>query len=105
MELLNAVGAYFSEVRPDEQQYREISHIVETADHTMASSAEIDSLLTALPELTSQLHATITLSMLSEYLVAPIFGQSNAIGTVMRRNLKPVTTPILDRLSTLSEAP
>ena len=105
VELLNAVGAYFSEVRPDEQQYREISHIVETADHTMASSAEIDSLLTALPELTSQLHATITLSMLSEYLVAPIFGQSNAIGTVMRRNLKPVTTPILDRLSTLSEAP
>jgi len=102
VELMNAVGHYFNEVRPDDKQYREIEHIKRTADDTMASSAEIDSILARHPALGPQLHAIITLSMLSEYLVAPIFGQSNAIGTVMRRNLKPVTTPILEHLTTLS---
>ncbi len=102
VELMNAVGRYFNEARPDDKQYREIEHITRTADNTMASSAEIDSIMALHPELASQLHAIIALSMLSEYLVAPIFGQSNAIGTVMRRNLKPITTPILEHLTTLS---
>jgi len=102
VELMNAVGAYFSDVRPDDKQYREIEHIMRTADDTMASSAEIEPIMALHPELAPQLHAIITLSMLSEYLVAPIFGQSNAIGTVMRRNLKPVTAPILVHLTTLN---
>ncbi|RUM92587.1 MAG: sulfur reduction protein DsrS [Thiothrix sp.] len=102
VELMNAVGAYFSNVRPDDKQYREIEHIMHTADDTMASSTGIKSIMALHPELAPQLHAILSLSMLSEYLVAPIFGQSNAIGTVMRRNLKPVTTPILKQLATLS---
>ena len=102
VELMNAVGSYFCKVRPDDKQYREIEHIIGATDHSMATSAEINSILALHPELAPQLHAIIMLSMLSEYLVAPIFGQSNAIGTVMRRNLKPVTTPILEHIAILS---
>jgi hypothetical protein len=102
VELLNATGVYFSRVRPDEQQYRKIEQIINKADQTLKTSKDASLLLALLPELASPLYAIIVLSMVSEYLVGPIFGRSTAIGTVMRRNLDPITTPLLKRLRTLN---
>ncbi len=101
VELLNAVGAYFDNIRPDNRQYREIGDIISAVEQTLSSSGEIEAILAINSELAPQLHALTALSMVSEYLVAPIFGQSNAIGTVMRRKLEPVTTLILEYLTAL----
>ncbi len=101
--LLEVVGAYFQSLRIDEQRRRRIEVILRDAH--VASDSEMPAMLRAvveaIPEFGDQLRAMLILSMLSEQLVAPIFGRTNAIGTVMRRKLIPVTGPILEQFSLL----
>ena len=48
-----------------------------------------------------EVHAMLVLSMVDEPLVNPIFSRTDAIGTVMRKKLRPVSEPLqqyIDRL-------
>tara|TARA_B100000676_G_scaffold162834_1_gene160093 strand:+ start:2588 stop:3682 length:1095 start_codon:yes stop_codon:yes gene_type:complete len=47
--------------------------------------------------------ALITLSLCGEPLVAPFFAKSDAVGSLMRRKLKPVLEPVFAALETLME--
>ena len=104
VELMEAIGAYFHDIRPDEQRYRLLDEIDQRVE-TRLGNQEVDvaqqEILGLHPELEPLLRSMMTLSMLSEFVVAPIFGHSNAIGTVMRRRLEPVTQPVLTQLATL----
>ena len=46
----------------------------------------------------------IVLACLSVKLVNPIFARTDAIGTVMRKKLKPVTEPIHEQIAVLRSA-
>ncbi|MBE9561159.1 MAG: hypothetical protein IMF15_10250, partial [Proteobacteria bacterium] len=47
------------------------------------------------------LSAMIVMACLSVKLVNPIFARSDAIGTVMRKKIKPVTDPVLEQIHIL----
>jgi hypothetical protein len=106
VSLLEAIGAFFESVCPGEQRYRELQAVMAQAESTLAGEREIgkavEEVLAAAPDAAPQLRAMLILSMVGEPLVAPIFGLTDAIGSVMRKRLEPVSTPLLEQFATLS---
>lgn len=104
VELLAAIGQYFRDVRPDDDQYREMDDIQRRAMAHLDSAtlAELRAALNDVEKNEEMLKAMIALSMLSEYVVAPIFGHTDAIGTVMRKKLLPVSSVIQQQLAALN---
>ena len=105
---LNAIAAYFRDVHPEGGEDRELERILEEAEALELAEPEQDEALQAVrervPEQDAALRAMLVLSRVGEALVAPIFARSDAIGTVMRRKIEPVTTPILERIARLRGA-
>jgi predicted metal-dependent peptidase len=103
--LLEAVGAYFAPVRPDEVRRRRIEAVLADAEALGDAGAErpeaLRELRQTLPGFDESIRAMLVLSMLSEQLVAPIFGLTDAIGTLMRRKIEPVAGPILAQFAVL----
>ncbi|MGW8228547.1 MAG: hypothetical protein ACWGOW_06580 [Gammaproteobacteria bacterium] len=102
--LLEAIESYFAPLCPSPPVSAEMSDLVEQArqacrDRTLPA---INAVLEVVPESEALLHAMLTLSWVGVHLVNPIFARTDAIGTVMRRKLEPVSVPILDMLLTLS---
>ena len=64
----------------------------------------LQALLDALPEGENYIHAMLFLSMLAEPLLDPVFSRTDAIGTVMRKKLQPVTEPINEQIRILRNA-
>lgn len=102
--LLEAIESYFAPLRPALPPSTEMSVLIEQADQACAgkSIAAINTVLEVAPETESLLQAMLTLSWVGVHLINPIFARTDAIGTVMRRKLEPVSTPMLDLLQTLS---
>jgi hypothetical protein len=63
--------------------------------------AQLAELLARVPDVQRMLRAILTLSAVGERLVAPVFARTDAIGTVMRRKLEPITTPLLAEIAAL----
>jgi len=102
--LLEAIESYFATLCPSPPVSAEMSELVEQArqacrDRTLPA---INAVLEVAPESEALLHAMLALSWVGVHLVNPIFARTDAIGTVMRRKLEPVSVPILDMLLTLS---
>ncbi len=99
VSLMNAIGDYFSAVRPYEDWQRQRSLQVMQQDVDIlcekGCSSSLAAALQQLPDFSPQLKTIMIMSLVSEYLVNPIFGQSDAIGSLMRRKLEPVTQPLL----------
>ena len=57
-----------------------------------------------LPDCEAEAVAMLALADVSEALVLPIFARTDAIGTVMRRKLEPVTAPLLQQFQVLRRA-
>lgn len=99
--LLDAIAAYFSMVKPDNFAIDDIDLIIQQADQLCRSDEEIRAVIEQLPQLEPAIRATIILSCLSVKLVNPIFARSDAIGTMMRKKIQPVTTPVFEQLAVL----
>jgi hypothetical protein len=54
-----------------------------------------------LPEDDRYVRAMLFLAMLGEPVLDPVFSRTDAIGTVMRKKLKPVTEPINEQIRIL----
>ncbi len=104
--LLEAIEGYFAPVRPTEPPSAEMRELVEQASQVCTDQSQsnpaINEILQVAPETERLLPAMLALSWVGVHLVDPIFARSDAIGTVMRRKLEPVSAPILDLLRTLS---
>jgi len=59
-------------------------------------------LLDAAPELHDEVYAMVFLAGASEDLLVPVFSQTDAVGSVMRRRLEPITTPLLEQMTRLN---
>ena len=98
---LDAVAAYFAEVRPQGPVDATLDELCDEAEDWVARSIDVKN-LSQLPEIdTSKIKALRILSGLSYGVVRPVFGDSTAIGSLMRRKLQPVLTPLLEELSRL----
>jgi hypothetical protein len=106
VSLLAAVSKYFEEIVPERFTEDDINAICEEAESLCCSdNAEINKILTAVEGVTDDvrkyLSAMTILACLSVKLVNPIFSRSDAIGTVMRKKIKPVVDPIIEQLDIL----
>ena len=61
----------------------------------------LQALCQALPDDTDYIRAMLFLAMLGEPVLDPVFSRTDAIGTVMRKKLKPVTDPIGEQIKIL----
>ena len=99
--LLDAVAAFFERVRPNEFTEGDIDAITEEAQQRCDTDEEIQQVLQLLPELDAAIRAMLILSCLSVKLVNPIFARTDAIGTMMRKKIQPITDPIFEQLAVL----
>ena len=102
--LLEAIEGYFATLCPAPPPSVEMDELVEQArqacaDRTMPT---FNAVLDIAPEAETLLAAMLALSWVGVHLVNPIFARTDAIGTVMRRKLEPVSEPILKMLLALS---
>ena len=101
VSLLHAVSAYFDTVRPAGERNDDIDEIIRTAESMSMPDAKGElhatgfrRLIEAVPEHSDMVKAMLAMSMLDEPVVNPIFSRTDAVGSVMRKKLKPVSGPV-----------
>lgn len=105
--LFEAIEAYFREVRPHGERRRDVEQILtEAREFCKASDSclhkqDIDEIKSQLPEALPLLESLFVLSCVGEQLIAPIFATTDAVGSVMRRKIEPVSKPITQHISQL----
>ncbi len=106
ISLLSAASKYFESIIPERFSEDDIESICSEAEALCCGSNEqLNKVVTTLDGTTDNtqryLCAMTVLACLSVKLVNPIFSRSDAIGTVMRKKIKPVTDPIIEQLNIL----
>ena len=98
---LLAVAAYFAKARREGPADATIEALIAEAADWLRHDAEA-STLRAVPGIEDDLLAALrVLSGLGYGVVRPVFRDSTAIGSLMRRKLQPVLTPVLEHLGQL----
>jgi hypothetical protein len=98
---LKAVQNYFKVLLVDSQaEQRDFANIEETVNQMMkeSSSDDLKQVVAKGENYKSWVESMLTLSLVGESLVDPIFSQTDAVGSVMRRRLQPVTEPIMSHI-------
>lgn len=107
--LLATLADYFAPLRPDLPE-AELDTLMGDArrlcgvENDPRGAPELAEVSARLPALRSDLAAMLCLSRLSYAVVRPVFSRTDAIGSLMRRKLEPVTIPLIEQLHTLREA-
>jgi hypothetical protein len=98
---LDAVAAHMSPARPEGRVDATLEALQAESDDWLRRDAQA-LMLCAVPGVgAAQLRALRILSGLSYGVVRPVFRDSTAIGSLMRRKLQPVLTPLLAELARL----
>ena len=106
VSLMSAISNYFSSIVPDKFSEEDILAIcTESESWCCRDAPEMNKIISAVGDDESNvqkyLSAMTVLSCLSVKLLNPIFSRTDAIGTVMRKKIKPVTDPIIEQLAIL----
>ena len=107
VELLKSLQRYFSEVCPNSDSAACMETIVADAEALLdvpahcPTTTAVQEVLAATPECRADVKAMLTLSWVGESLVNPIFARSDAIGSLMRKKIEPVTTRVQEQLDQL----
>ncbi len=106
VSLLAAIANYFSRIVPDNYTEDDIEQICHEANALCCNNNEalqqvVNCLAGVFDDAQQYLCAMTVLACLSVKLVNPIFSRTDAIGTVMRKKIKPVTDPVLAQLEIL----
>jgi hypothetical protein len=107
VEFLNAIQAYFSPVCPHRDTDAQMDTLVDDAAALLGlpaiceTTSAVQAVLGVLPGYGDDLRAMLVLSWVGESLVNPIFARTDAIGSVMRKKIEPVTSPIRQQLAQL----
>jgi hypothetical protein len=105
--LFEAIEGYFQAIRPHQERRRDIDQILTEAQQFCTSSercchhAAIAQIQTQLPNAMPMLESLLVLACVGEQLIAPIFATTDAVGSVMRRKIEPVTKPISQHIGVL----
>lgn len=109
VSLFNAIGQYCAPFLIDEIVSDDIEKIIQKAGQVCQgdcllsgeSVSDIQSLLEAVPALRPEISALLVLAGVSENQLGDIFARTTAIGTLMRRKIEPIATPLSNQLSIL----
>jgi len=105
--LFEAIEAYFIEIRPHSERRRDITQILNEAknfceiSNSCLHKSAIDELRGTLPQALPLLESVFVLACVGEQLLAPIFATTDAVGSVMRRKIEPVSKPIAQHIAVL----
>lgn len=103
--LLNVMSARFSIGDPHEHlelRSREIDEIhADVEARLSAPDGHIAEVLAKLPEMRNDIAAMLTLARCNEAVVTQVFAHSDAVGSVMRRQIKPLTDHLFHHLARL----
>jgi hypothetical protein len=91
--LFNTLGGYFA-ILPHVEGLCDIASIEEQVERMLHEQRQPHLLLMAIPALEQEIRAMLMLTHVSEYLLNPVFSQTDAVGTVMRERMEPVTLPL-----------
>lgn len=98
--LFNALGRHLQDLRTVEA-LRELTEIETLIDQRLSKEGPLKEVQDVVPELSEELRAMLILAHVSEYLLNPIFGQTDAVGTVMNEKIEPVTLPLRHAIARL----
>ena len=107
VELLKSIQSYFRSVCPNSDPGADIDTIISDAETLLhvppvcETTTAVQDVLKAVPEYRDDVKAMMTLAWIGEPLVNPIFARSDAIGSVMRKKIEPLMTPIQQQLDRL----
>jgi hypothetical protein len=105
VEIFNTIGEYFSIDKQQKFRWRKISELDEHCGIILNDySKDINSISIDRADAKPHIYAVIYLSMVSETLLDPVFGVSDAIGSVMRKRISHLTDPILKQLNILKQS-
>ena len=109
VSLLHAISAYSSTIHPAGACGNDIKEILGTAGKIVAEQdgdehkhSGIRRLMALVPEYSGKVEAMLAMSMIDEPVVNPVFSRTDAVGSVMRKKLKPVSDPILGLIDILT---
>ena len=105
ISLFETVREYFKSIRLNDTAYQDIDILTDDAskyvDVTAIQVEELTLLLNAIPELSRKVRAVVVLSLISESLLSPVFSRTDAIGSLMRKKINHITTPVLHEINIL----
>jgi len=109
VELMHALDQHAAALSLGEYKLDSIEDIVHKAeaitngegDAGGESSRSLQRLLQVCPDSAHHVHAMLVLALLGEAVLNPVFSRTDAIGTVMRKKLKPLTEPIHEQITIL----
>jgi hypothetical protein len=108
VSFLDAMDDYFSDLRICDFHYRSVEAIIEQVDAVLSGqesemelNKDIDELLQSLPALKNELRAMLILAHTGVSVINPIFAVTDSVGSVMRKKIEPVSTPIVECLKVL----
>ncbi len=105
VEIFNTIGEYFCLDNKQKFRWREISELDSYTSTILSDPTdELNSIINQRPDAKAHLYAVIYLSMISETLLDPVFGVTDAIGSVMRKRISHLIDPILNQLNILKES-
>lgn len=98
--LMNTLGSYFSVLNKENRRYTDLpmwnEHAVQLVhEHYNGTIEQLDE------DLVACCYSLLALSFVDETMVNPVFALSDAIGSVMRKRLKPVTDEVLSHVDRL----
>ena len=105
VSMFHAFCSYNQHLPLAQHKQRSIDEAFILADDWIADStnAQLYECVQGFPEYQSQIRAMLVIAQLGEVTLFPIFGLTDALGTVMRKKLKPLTDPLQLQIKALTE--
>lgn len=103
VSMFHAISQYHQNLPLSVNKQREFELALNQADLWFSGSndEQLQSCIQALPEYRDQIRSMLILSQMGEVTLNPIFGVSDALGSVMRKKLKPLTDPLQEQINLL----
>ena len=105
ISLFNTIKDYFKNIRPNDAEYQDIDILfLDVNKYLDVSAMQVDELkdfLEISPELSRMIKPIFILSLLGESLLSPVFSRTDAIGSLMRKKIDHITSPLLNEISGL----
>ena len=104
--LMDAIGSYFQDLRSLPETYEEIEKLEQEVKVLLSQPkpAALSCIVQAFPQLSADIHALLVLAHINEKIIFPVLARSSAVGSVLRKQLQPITEPIQAQLSSLEVA-
>lgn len=108
--LFDAIGDYFRTVAPSRPGDSDMGVILQSTAALVAGPAltaaegwpeGLAGMLQAVPELAAEMRAMLVLARLGEPVLRPLFSRTDAIGSLLRKKLTPISKPVLEQLAML----